>query len=41
MSHKIVPLSDFIPMRRMYWPQEKSPSIIDGTWTPPKVVKVP
>jgi len=26
-------------MLRMYWPKEKSPSIIDGTWTPPKVEK--
>ncbi len=34
------PEGDFIPMLRMYWPREKSPSIIDGTWTTPKVVKV-
>jgi hypothetical protein len=34
------PKGDFIPMLRMYWPKEKSPSIIDGTWTPPKVEKV-
>ena len=34
------PKGAFIPMLRMYWPKEKSPSIIDGTWTPPKVEKV-
>jgi len=34
------PAGEFIPMLRMYWPSEKSPSILDGTWTPPKVVKV-
>ena len=22
---------------RLYWPNEKSPSIIDGSWTPPPV----
>jgi len=34
------PEGDFIPMLRMYWPKEKSPSILDGTWMPPPVVKV-
>jgi len=34
------PEGEFIPMLRMYWPKEKSPSILDGTWTPPKVQKV-
>jgi hypothetical protein len=34
------PAGEFIPMLRMYWPKEKSPSIIDGTWTPPTVQKV-
>jgi hypothetical protein len=33
------PKGDFIPMLRMYWPQEKNPSILDGTWTPPQVIK--
>jgi hypothetical protein len=28
------PAGKFILMLRMYWPNEKSPSIIDGTWTP-------
>ncbi len=34
------PEGEFIPMLRMYWPKVESPSIIDGTWTPPKVQKV-
>jgi hypothetical protein len=31
------PKGEFIPMLRMYWPKDKAPSILDGTWTPPKV----
>jgi hypothetical protein len=31
------PTGDFIPMLRMYWPKETSPSIIDGSWKPPAV----
>jgi hypothetical protein len=34
------PKGEFIPMLRMYAPQQKSPSVLDGTWTPPAVVKV-
>jgi len=34
------PEGEFIPMLRMYWPKEQSPSILDGTWIPPQVVKV-
>lgn len=34
------PPGKFILMLRMYWPNEKSPSIINGTWTPPPVKKV-
>ena len=34
------PEGEFIPMLRMYWPKEKAPSILDGSWTPPKVQKV-
>jgi len=34
------PKGEFIPMLRMYWPSEKAPSILDGSWTPPKVEKV-
>ncbi len=30
----------FLPMIRMYWPKEKAPSILDGTWLPPQIVKV-
>jgi hypothetical protein len=31
---------EFILMLRMYWPSEKSPSIINGSWTIPAVKKV-
>jgi hypothetical protein len=31
------PKDKFILMMRMYWPNEKSPSIIDGSWKPPAV----
>ena len=31
------PKGDFIPMIRMYWPKDASPSIIDGSWKPPAV----
>lgn len=34
------PSGNFILMLRMYWPKEKKPSIIDGTWTIPPVKKV-
>ncbi len=34
------PKGEFIAMMRMYWPKENNPSILDGTWTPPTVVKV-
>jgi hypothetical protein len=33
------PTGTFLPMLRMYWPKETSPSILDGTWTPPQVMK--
>ena len=33
------PKGPFIPMLRMYWPKEASPSILNGSWTPPRVVK--
>jgi hypothetical protein len=33
------PSGKFILMLRLYWPQETSPSIIDGTWTPPAVTR--
>jgi hypothetical protein len=34
------PTGKFILMLRMYWPDESDPSIIDGSWNPPPVVKV-
>ena len=30
------PKGPFIPMLRMYWPKETSPSILNGSWTPPQ-----
>jgi len=33
------PTGDFILMLRMYWPKEKPPSILDGSWLPPAVVQ--
>jgi hypothetical protein len=33
------PKGAFIPMLRMYWPKESSPSILNGTWKIPAVVK--
>ena len=32
---------DFNVTLRMYWPKDKSPSIIDGSWKPPAVTRVP
>ena len=34
------PKGDFLPMLRMYWPKEQSPSILNGSWTPPQVVRL-
>jgi hypothetical protein len=34
------PAGDFILMMRMYWPSEKSPSIINGSWKVPPAAKV-
>lgn len=33
------PSDKFILMMRLYWPKEKDPSIIDGSWSPPAVVR--
>jgi hypothetical protein len=33
------PEGKFILMLRLYWPKEKPPSIIDGTWHPPAVMQ--
>lgn len=34
------PKGEFVLMLRMYWPKERPPSIIDGSWKVPQVVKV-
>jgi hypothetical protein len=33
------PKDKFILMLRLYWPREKSPSILNGTWKIPAVTK--
>ena len=33
------PKLEFIPMLRMYWPKNESPSILNGSWKPPAVQK--
>ena len=35
------PKGTFIPMIRMYWPKANPPSILDGSWAPPGVVRAP
>jgi hypothetical protein len=34
------PAGDFNVTLRMYWPSDKKPSIIDGSWKPPAVTRV-
>lgn len=34
------PQGPFIPMLRMYWPKDTSPSILNGSWGPPRIQKV-
>jgi hypothetical protein len=34
------PKGAFIAMLRMYWPKETGPSILDGTWNVPQVIRV-
>jgi hypothetical protein len=34
------PKGAFIPMLRMYWPQDGNPSILNGSWKIPRVMKV-
>jgi len=34
------PAGGFIPMFRLYWPKETPPSVLDGTWWPPKITRV-
>jgi hypothetical protein len=33
------PNGDFLPMLRMYWPKDTSPSILNGTWKVPQVMR--
>lgn len=33
------PKGEFIPMMRMYGPKPDSPSVLNGTWAPPPIVK--
>ncbi|QWG14147.1 DUF1214 domain-containing protein [Bradyrhizobium sediminis] len=35
------PSGDFVLMMRPYWPSEKKPSLIDGSWKIPAMKKVP
>jgi hypothetical protein len=35
------PKGKFVPMLRLYWPTEIAPSILDDTWKPPPVKRVP
>ena len=35
------PSDAFILMMRLYWPREKPPSILDGSWKIPEVKEVP
>jgi hypothetical protein len=34
------PKDKFVLMLRLYWPKEKAPSILDGSWKPPAVKRV-
>jgi hypothetical protein len=34
------PKGDFLPMLRMYWSKEESPSVLNGTWVPPQIIKI-
>jgi hypothetical protein len=33
------PADEFVLMMRLYWPSEKPPSLLDGTWKPPEVTE--
>ena len=35
------PKGKFIPMLRLYWPKDTPPSILDGSWKPPALKRVP
>ncbi|HLK86461.1 MAG TPA: DUF1254 domain-containing protein [Candidatus Binataceae bacterium] len=34
------PKGGFVPMLRLYWPREQSPSILNGSWKPPAIKAV-
>ncbi len=34
------PEADFNVTLRMYWPKDKGPSILDGSWSPPALKRV-
>lgn len=34
------PEGEFILMMRLYWPSDQSPTILDGSWTPPPVKRI-
>ena len=34
------PKGEFVPMLRLYWPREKPPSILNGSWLPPAIQRV-
>jgi hypothetical protein len=40
MTNVAEPKGKFILMLRLYWPKEKGPSIIDGSWKPPAAKQV-
>lgn len=35
------PKGKFVPMLRLYWPQDTPPTILDGSWTPPPLRRTP
>jgi len=35
------PLGGFNITLRMYWPKSEDPSILDGTWKPPGIIRQP
>jgi hypothetical protein len=36
-----VPAGEFNLTLRMYWPNDSAPSLIDGSWSPPPVTRIP
>ena len=35
------PKGKFVPMLRLYWPTDAPPTILDGSWKPPALKRVP